>query len=195
MKNARLAILASGSGSNAENIFRYFSDRPSVDIVLIVSNKADAFVHERARNMGVPSLTMSREPLQEEGPLLDLMREHHIDFIVLAGYLLKVPSDLIGAYPQRIVNIHPALLPRHGGKGMYGRRVHEAVLAAGDPTSGITIHYVNERYDEGQIIYQASCPVMDGDTADDLAARVHALEYLHFPRVIESCLKKAGLLD
>jgi phosphoribosylglycinamide formyltransferase-1 len=194
MKTARLAIFASGSGSNAENIHKYFHGNQAVEFVLIISNKADAYVHERAKKMGVPSLTLSREALQETGTLLELMKSYKADFIVLAGYLLKVPSDLIEAYPFRIVNIHPALLPRHGGKGMYGQRVHEAVLAAGDSESGITIHYVNERYDEGQIVFQATCPVLPGDTADDVAARVHALEYAHFPSAIEGCLKKEGLL-
>jgi len=139
-------------------------------------------------------MTLSREALQDSGTLLELMRSYQVDFIVLAGYLLKVPSDLIEAYPRRIVNIHPALLPRHGGKGMYGHKVHEAVLAQGDTESGITIHYVNEHYDEGLIVFQTSCPVLPDDTADDVANRVHALEYAHFPRVIEACLKKEGLL-
>jgi len=194
MSTTRLAILASGSGSNAENIHRYFAGNSAVELVLIVANKAEAYVHERARQMGVPSMTLSREALQDSDALLELMSSYRIDFIVLAGYLLKVPADLIEAYPRRIVNIHPALLPRHGGKGMYGDKVHEAVLAQGDTESGITIHYVNEHYDEGQIVFQASCPVLPGDTADDVANRVHALEYAHFPRVIEACLKKEGLL-
>lgn len=194
MSSARLAILASGSGSNAENIHTYFKDNPAVELVLIVANKAEAYVHERARKMGVPSLTLNRDVLQENGTLVALMQSYQVDFIVLAGYLLKVPSDLIHAYPKRIVNIHPALLPRHGGKGMYGQKVHEAVLAAGESESGITIHYVNERYDEGQIVFQAACPVLSDDTADDVAARVHALEYAHYPHVIEACLKKEGLI-
>ncbi len=194
MKNVRIAILASGSGSNAENIHHYFSHQEGVEIALIVANRAEAYVHVRAKQLGIPSLTLSRDSLQEKGTLLSLMHSYRVDFIVLAGYLLRVPADLVEAYPNRIVNIHPALLPKHGGKGMYGQKVHEAVLAEGDTYSGITIHYVNEQYDEGQIIFQATCPVVSGDTSDELAARVHALEYEHFPRVIEECLHKCGLI-
>lgn len=194
MLNARIAILASGSGSNAENIHHYFQQREGIEIVLIVSNRAEAYVHVRAKEMGVPSLTLNKESLQEAGLLLNLMRTYKVDFIVLAGYLLRVPADLVEAYPNRIVNIHPALLPKHGGKGMYGHKVHQAVLDAGDEKSGITIHYVNERYDEGQVIFQASCPVLEGDTPDTLASRVHALEYDHFPKVIEKCLQESGLV-
>lgn len=193
MPNTRIAILASGSGSNAENIHRFFKQREGVDIVLIVANRAEAYVHIRAKEMGVPSLTLNRESLQEAGTLLNLMQSYRVDFIVLAGYLLRIPADLVQAYPNRIVNIHPALLPKHGGKGMYGQKVHEAVLNDGDVVSGITIHYVNEHYDEGQIIFQASCPVIKEDTPDTLASKVHALEYEHFPKVIETCLQKIGL--
>ena len=193
MPNARIAILASGSGSNAENIYHYFKQGKGVDIVLIVANRAEAYVHVRAKEMGVPSLTLNKESLQEAGTLLNLMHSYQVDFIVLAGYLLRIPADLVLAYPNRIVNIHPALLPKHGGKGMYGQKVHEAVLTDGDDVSGITIHYVNELYDEGQIIFQATCPVEKGDTPDTLASKVHALEYEHFPKVIEACLQKSGL--
>jgi phosphoribosylglycinamide formyltransferase-1 len=193
MSNARIAILASGSGSNAENIHRFFKQREGIDIVLIVANRAEAYVHVRAKVMGVPSLTLNRDSLQEAGTLLNLMQSYKVDFIVLAGYLLRIPADLVNAYPNRIVNIHPALLPKHGGKGMYGQKVHEAVLRDGDDVSGITIHYVNEHYDEGQIIFQATCPVMTDDTPDTLASKVHALEYEHFPKVIEGCLQKNGL--
>jgi len=194
MPNARIAILASGSGSNAENIHRFFQQRKGITIELIVSNRAEAYVHVRAKEMGVPSLTLNKDSLQEAGTLLNLMRSYHVDFIVLAGYLLRVPADLVEAYPNRIINIHPALLPKHGGKGMYGNKVHEAVLEAGELLSGITIHYVNERYDEGQIIFQATCPVLEGDTPETLASRVHALEYEHFPKVIEQSLQKNGLV-
>lgn len=194
MYTPQIAILASGSGSNAENIHRYFKQGNRVDIVVVVSNRAEAYVHMRAKEMGVPSLTINRESLQEEGTLLHLMQTYKVDFIVLAGYLLRIPADLVRAYPNRIVNIHPSLLPKHGGKGMYGNKVHEAVLRDGDEVSGITIHYVNEQYDEGQIIFQATCPVEKDDTPDSLASKVHALEYEHFPKVIEACLKQSGLL-
>jgi len=190
MLTLKIAILASGSGSNAENIHSYFSDRNDILISLILSNNPDAYVHVRAKKLGITSLTMSKEDLQKEGPLLAIMREYRIDFIVLAGYLLKIPSDIIQAFPNRIMNIHPALLPKFGGKGMYGNRVHEAVIANGEKESGITIHIVNECYDEGQIIFQATCPVLENDTPDSLASRVHALEYAHFPRVIDEWLKK-----
>lgn len=190
MHIARIAILASGSGSNAENIHHYFKQHKGAEIVLIVANRAEAYVHVRAKKMGVPSLTLNRESLQESGTLLDLMQSYQVDFIVLAGYLLRVPADLVNAYPNRIVNIHPALLPKHGGKGMYGQKVHEAVLRDGDDVSGITIHYVNEHYDEGQILFQATCPVMNDDTPETLASKVHALEYEHFPKVIEACIQK-----
>lgn len=190
MPHTRIAILASGSGSNAENIHHYFKQHKGAKIVLIISNRAEAYVHVRANEMGVPSLTLNKEFLQEAGTLLNLMQSYQVDFIVLAGYLLRIPADLVHAYPNRIVNIHPALLPKHGGKGMYGQKVHEAVLRDGDDVSGITIHYVNEYYDEGQIIFQATCPVMKGDTPETLASKVHALEYEHFPKVIEACINK-----
>lgn len=194
MPNTRIAIFASGSGSNAENIHRFFQQREGMEIVLIVANRSEAYVHVRAKEMGVPSLTMHKDSLQEAGTLLNLMRSYKVDFIVLAGYLLRVPADLVKAFPNRIVNIHPALLPKHGGKGMYGQKVHQAVLEAGEDVSGITIHYVNEQYDEGQVIFQATCPVLEGDTPDTLASRVHALEYEHYPKVIEQCLQKSGLV-
>lgn len=184
-----IAIFASGSGSNAENIARHFSEDEDIRIKLILSNKADAYVHERAKKLGIPSLTFSRQDFEAGAPVLKVLREHEIDFIVLAGFLLKVPDVLIKAYPQKIVNIHPALLPRHGGKGMYGDNVHKAVVEAGEKESGITIHIVNENYDEGQIIFQAKCEVLPGDTYADVARKVHALEYRHFPGVIGEMLR------
>ncbi|MDD4159113.1 MAG: phosphoribosylglycinamide formyltransferase [Proteiniphilum sp.] len=186
----RLALFASGSGSNAENIADYFQNREDVEVSLILSNKRDAYVHVRARRLGIPSCTFSKSEFDEGTAVLELLRRHDIGFIVLAGFLLKVSHPLLEAYPRRIVNIHPALLPKHGGKGMYGDRVHRAVVEAGETESGITIHYVNEHYDEGDIIFQATCEVLPGDTPEELAGRVHALEYTHFPRVIEALLKK-----
>jgi len=190
-----VAILASGSGSNAENIIRYFKDnkdfKDSGDICfpVIISNKEDAYVHERAKSLGVSSFTFKKSDF-ESGKVLEFLKEQQIDFIVLAGFLLKIPENLLQAYPDKIINIHPALLPKFGGKGMYGSRVHEAVVAAGEKESGITIHYVNENYDEGQIIFQAKCEVLPSDTPDDVAKKVHALEYEFFPEVIERILKK-----
>ena len=162
-----IAIFASGSGTNAENIIRHFQGNESARVALVVSNKPDAFVLVRAEKLGVPSLTLTRDELADGDGMADLMRRHGIDFIVLAGYLLRVPEGLLRAYPHRIVNIHPALLPRHGGKGMYGDRVHRAVVEAGERESGITIHYIDEHYDEGTTLFQAKCPVTPDDTPDD----------------------------
>lgn len=184
----KVAIFASGSGSNAENIVRYFENSPNVNIDVIVSNKADAFVHERAKNLGIESVTFSKDDIYTTDKVVDYLRSRGVDFIVLAGFLLKVPHNLLRAYPNQIINIHPALLPKYGGKGMYGDNVHKAVVAAGEKESGITIHYVNENYDEGNIIFQAKCPVLPDDTYDDVAKKVHALEYTHFPEVIEGLL-------
>ena len=179
----KIAIFASGSGSNAENIVEYFKESTDVSVSLIVCNKADAFVLERAKRLGIPSKVVTGKEMREQDAVMALMNEYGIDFIVLAGYLLLIPKYLVDAYPNAIVNIHPALIPLHCGKGMYGDRVHEDVIASGDTQSGITIHYVNEFFDNGDIIFQATCPVEPGDTAHDVATEVHALEYAHFPRV------------
>jgi len=180
----RIALFASGSGSNAENIIRYFSDNCDFSFPVIISNNENAFVHERAKKMGVPSITFSREDFIEGKKILNFLQEKRIDAIVLAGFLLKIPDLIIEAYPRKIINIHPALLPKFGGKGMYGMKVHSAVLEAGEKETGITIHYVNSNYDEGDIIFQAKCPVLSGDTPESVAQRVHALEYEYFPRII-----------
>lgn len=181
----KIALFASGSGSNAENIIRYFAGDARFSFPLIVSNKPDAYVHTRAKALDVPSYTFTREEFSDGEKIISMLEYNKIDCIVLAGFLLKVPESLISAYPDKIINIHPALLPKYGGKGMYGSRVHEAVAAAGDTESGITIHYVNCNYDEGNIIFQAKCTVLPTDSANMIAAKVHALEYEHFPRVIE----------
>lgn len=188
MKN--LCIFASGSGSNAENIANYFKENSEVNIALIVCNKPDAFVLERAERLGIPSRVVTGAQMKDESAVLQLMREFSIDFIVLAGYLLLVPKYLVDAYPKAIVNIHPALIPLHCGKGMYGDRVHEDVVRCGDRESGITIHYVNEFFDNGDIIFQATCPVEPTDDAHAVATKVHALEYAHFPHVIDEALRK-----
>ena len=181
----KIALFASGSGSNAENIVHYFSHNPDFDFPLIISNKSDAFVHNRAKNLGIPSFTFSREDFLTGEKILTLLKVYNVDCIVLAGFLLKIPQTLILAFPQKIINIHPALLPKHGGKGMYGMKVHEAVAQDHDTESGITIHYVNGNYDEGNIIFQATCPVFSTDTPDMIAEKVHKLEYEHFPKVIK----------
>ena len=183
----RIAILASGEGTNAENIIRYFSERKTAKVALVIVNKAQAGVLKRAERLSVPSLILTAQEFAD-GKVLETLHQYHIDFIVLAGFLLKVPDAILHDYPNKIVNIHPALLPKFGGKGMYGNRVHEAVIAAAEKESGITIHFINGHYDEGDTIFQATCPVMPDDTPETLAARVHALEYEHFPQVIEKIL-------
>jgi phosphoribosylglycinamide formyltransferase-1 len=187
----RIALFASGSGSNAEKIATYFADTTDIDISLIVSNNHKAGVIERARRLHIPVLLFDRKTFYETDKITQLLLNQEIDLIVLAGFMWLMPSDLVRAFPNKIVNIHPALLPKFGGKGMYGHFVHEAVVAAGETESGITIHYVNERYDEGQVIYQARCPVLPTDTPDDVARNVQVLEHTHYPRVIAEVL--AGL--
>lgn len=182
-----IAIFASGSGTNTEEIIRYFAASEKYKVALVFSNRPKAGVLERARRLGVPFEVLEKKDLT--GPaLMALMRRYGIGFIVLAGFLCMVPDELIGAFPKRIVNIHPALLPKYGGKGMYGAHVHEAVVAAGEKETGITIHYINERYDEGEIIFQKSCPVSPGDTPEMVATKVHVLEYACYPVVIEQLL-------
>ncbi len=181
----QIAILASGSGSNAENIVKFFSNNPHFEFPLIISNKADAFVHQRAKNLQIPSVSFSKDDFSSGDPILSLLKQHNIEVVILAGFLLKIPDALVAAFPNKIINIHPALLPKFGGKGMYGAHVHQAVADAGETESGITIHYINSNYDEGSIIFQAKCPVLPTDTADMIADKVHALEYEHYPKVIE----------
>ena len=183
----KIAILASGEGTNAERIIRYFTGHPTVKVVVVITNKAEAGVIRRAENLQVPVEYLPASAFKE-GKATAMLRHYEADFVVLAGFLLRIPDDMLEAYPDRIVNIHPSLLPKFGGKGMYGSKVHEAVLAAGEAESGITIHYINEHYDEGAIILQAQCPVIAGDTPDALASRVHQLEYEHYPQVIEQLL-------
>lgn len=180
-----IAVLASGSGTNAQNLIEYFRDHPDIHISLIISNKADAFVLKRAEKEQVPYKVLTGNDWDENGKASKVLQAYGIDFIVLAGYLRLIPSWLIRLFPNKIVNIHPALLPNYGGKGMYGDKVHKAVIASNDKQSGITIHYVNDDYDKGDIIFQARCPVLSSDTPDSLAARIHLLEYEHYPRVVE----------
>jgi phosphoribosylglycinamide formyltransferase 1 len=190
MNPIRLAIFASGSGSNAENIIRYFSQNDLVEIALVLSNKKDAFVLDRAERLGVKSVALTNQAFREGEAVLTILAENRIDFIVLAGFLLLIPASLVKHYPNRIVNIHPALLPKFGGKGMYGDFVHQAVVASGETESGITIHLVNEHYDEGSIVFQAKCPVLAEDTPNEVAQKVHSLEYEYFPKVISDILRK-----
>ena len=171
-----IAIFASGNGTNAENIIRYFQNSELVNVELVLANKETAFVLERARSLNVPFAYMGKAEWTEGTAVLSLLEDRKIDFIVLAGFLARVPDCILHAYPNKIINIHPSLLPRFGGKGMYGDRVHEAVVAAGEAETGITIHYLNERFDEGEIVVQYKCPVLPQDTAADVAKKVHALE-------------------
>ena len=180
----KIALFASGSGSNAENIANYYSKSSVFEFPLIISNKADAFVHERAKKLQIPSFTFSKEEFSTGDEIIALLKNYDIEYIVLAGFLLRIPSAIVDAYPNKIINIHPALLPKYGGKGMYGHHVHQAVADAGETESSITIHYVNGNYDEGNIIFQVKCPLQPTDTADTIAEKVHALEYEHFPKVI-----------
>lgn len=187
----RIAIFASGSGSNAEEITKYFNNVEGVTVSLILTNNPNAYVLERADRLGVPSVVFSKRELVETDIVINKLKEHKIDFIVLAGFLLLVPVNLVEAFPERIINIHPALLPKYGGKGMYGDKVHQAVRNAGEAESGITIHFVNSKYDEGQIIFQATCPVTEEDTPETIAHKVHKLEYQHYPQVIERVIHKS----
>ena len=189
----KIAIFASGSGSNAENIIRYFANDDMVCVDCVLSNRLDAFVHERAKKLGVPSVYFPKR-FFDDGSVTAFLQARGIGFVVLAGYMLKVCDGLIEAFPNKIVNIHPALLPKFGGKGMHGSHVHEAVVAAGEKESGITIHYINNEYDAGQIIFQAHCAVAPTDTPDDVAAKVHELEYRWFPSVIDCLLKQKPMV-
>lgn len=186
----KIAIFASGSGSNAENIIRFFAKKPEISVNSIFCNVPGAYVLERAKKYNVPAYVFNREEMKNPEKVLHQLQEQEIDFIVLAGFLWLMPSCITAAFPNRIINIHPALLPNYGGKGMYGDKVHQAVIAAGEKESGITIHYVNEHYDEGAPVFQARCSITPEDTPDTLAAKVHALEYEHFPRVIEEVINR-----
>lgn len=185
MKN--IVLMASGSGSNAENIIKYFRGKNILHNFHIITNKKDAFVLDRAKNLNVSAEVITKKQ-NDEGVLLDRINELKPDLIVLAGYLLLFPAEIVALYPNKIVNIHPALLPKFGGKGMYGSFVHDAVVANKETETGITIHFVSEHYDEGAVIFQAKTTVAEKDTALDVAAKVHELEYEHFPKVIEKLL-------
>lgn len=183
--NKRLAIFASGAGTNAENLVLYFRHHEHISVPLILCNNSQAGVVERGLRLQVPVHLFTREEL-ENGSVLKVLQENEIDHIVLAGFLWLLPGPLIAAYRHRIINIHPALLPKYGGKGMYGDRVHKAVVAAGEKETGITVHEVDERYDEGRIIFQARVPVQPADSPDAVAFKCHELEYRHLPEVVEN---------
>lgn len=191
-KIASIAIFASGNGSNAENIVRYFRERNTARVDLIVCNNANAFVLDRAANLGIKSELVKRGDFNQAHKLVDLLKEKSIDFIVLAGFLWLIPVDLISAFPQKIINIHPALLPKYGGKGMYGDHVHQAVSDAREIESGISIHFVNQAYDEGDIIFQKSVNIKAGESPDEIAEKVHALEYEYYPQIIEQVISTSS---
>lgn len=180
-------LFASGSGSNVENIFQYFKNKPNKNNFFIFTNNQKAFVVSRAEKLNIPCFVFSREDLKSD-VVMEKINEIKPDLIVLAGFLLMFPSSIIQSYPNKVINLHPALLPKFGGKGMYGMHVHNAVVENKESETGITIHYVNEKYDEGGIIFQASTPVLPHYNATDVADAIHKLEYEHFPSVIESLL-------
>ncbi len=184
-----IAIFASGAGSNAEKIIAYFKDHPTIRTSLVVCNKPGAGVLSIAAKAGIPSIIIEKEKFFRGNGYADELKQKGIDFIVLAGFLWKIPVSLITAYKEKIINIHPALLPKYGGKGMYGQFVHESVISNKEKESGISIHYVDEVYDHGGIIFQAHCKVEPGDTAESLARKIHQLEHAHYPAVIEKVIE------
>ena len=186
----RIVIFASGSGSNAQRIAEYFSNTDTARVIRIYSNRKDAYVLERAKSLQIPTVVFGREEFYDSDIILRQLESLNPDLIVLAGFLWKIPENIIHAFPQKIINIHPALLPKYGGKGMYGEHVHCAVIKNRETESGITIHFVNEQYDEGAIIKQARCQVDSSDTPDTLAQKIHALEHKYFPETIEQILMK-----
>jgi phosphoribosylglycinamide formyltransferase-1 len=186
-----IVIFASGNGSNAHNIILYFKNHPSIKVSAVFCNKPNAKVVERAKDEGVEVFIFTKAQLTDSNLVLNQLKIFKTDYIILAGFLLKIPEKIIKSFPDKIINIHPALLPKFGGKGMYGMHVHRAVVEHQEPESGITIHYVNEHYDEGAIIFQAKCQVQKTDTAEDVASKIHDLEMQHFPEVIHGVLQKA----
>lgn len=183
-----IAVFVSGNGTNCENIIRHFSGHADINVALVLSNRPDAYALTRAAGLGVKTAVMTKAEFTDEKSLIGTMERYGIDFIVLAGFLLMVPAFLIRRYEHRIINIHPALLPKYGGKGMYGRHIHEAVRANGETETGITIHYVSDVCDGGEIIFQAATAVAPEDTPDDIAEKVHRLEQTHFPKIIEQTI-------
>ncbi len=184
----KLVLFASGSGTNVEAIANYFQDHPDVSISAVLTNKRDAKVIDRCNRLNISVLYFNKWAFYRSDTVLEILRRLNPDLIVLAGFMWKVPDTIVQDFEDRIINIHPALLPKYGGKGMYGMHVHNAVKNAGDTESGITIHYVNEAYDEGAIIRQAQIPVLPEDSAEDIAKKVHQLEYQHYPEVIKELL-------
>jgi len=186
----RIVIFASGSGTNTQHIAGYFSDSDDAQVVMIFSNRKDAYVLQRAHQMNIPAFAFDKTDFYENDVILNQLYSLHPNLIVLAGFLWKVPEKIVQAFPNQIINIHPALLPKYGGKGMYGEHVHRAVIENCEKESGITIHYVNENYDEGTFILQAMCRIDDDETSETLAEKVHALEHKYYPKTIEFVLMR-----
>jgi len=189
-QTTNIAIFASGSGSNAQKLMEYFKDHEDIKVVLLLSNTSKAYALERAKNFGVPTYTFNRNSFYTTSEVVDELKKNDVKWVILAGFLWLIPENLLKAYPDRIVNIHPALLPAYGGHGMYGMNVHKAIALAKEKESGITIHLLNERYDEGEIIFQAKCSLEESDTAEDIAHKVQLLEHEHFPKIVEQLINK-----
>jgi phosphoribosylglycinamide formyltransferase-1 len=189
LKKSAIAIFASGSGTNAEAIMQFFDHHANAAVVLLLSNNPNAFALERAKKFNIPTRIFTREQFRETDIVLEWLREKQVTHIVLAGFLLLMPSAIIKEYPDKIINIHPSLLPKFSGKGMYGMNVHEAVKLALEKESGITIHLVNEKYDEGKILFQVSCQIDENESASDIAKKIHQLEHDHFPKIVESFVR------
>lgn len=186
----RIVIFASGSGTNAENLIRFFQNSDKASVVQVLCNNPQAKVLDRAKQLKVSTICFNRIAFSKTNDVLNILKTTNPDLIILAGFLWKMPESIINAFPNKIINVHPALLPKYGGKGMYGMHVHEAVVANNETATGITIHYVNENYDEGAVIFQAECKVLPSDSAEDVANKIHKLEMEHFPKVVEQLLFK-----
>jgi phosphoribosylglycinamide formyltransferase 1 len=188
----KIAIFASGSGSNTQSIIEYFQQKENIEVALIMCNKSNAFVVQRAKKLGVECIVFNTETFKNNLGFLDVLSKFEVNWIVLAGFLLKIPEYIIEGFQGKIINIHPALLPKYGGKGMYGMNVHRSVIENNETESGISIHYVNKNYDEGKMIFQASCAINTSDKPEDLANKIHILEQQHYPRVIEETIKNSN---
>ncbi len=191
-KSVKIAIFASGSGSNAENINNYLLNNYNTKVDCILCNKKDAFVFERAKKMGVDSFYFDKKAFLSADPIIDILKQREIDFVILAGFLLKISEKIISNFENKIINIHPALLPNYGGKGMYGMNVHRSVIENKEKESGITIHLVNEEYDKGEILFQAKTSILSNDTPEELAQKIHQLEYKHFPEVVVDYINRCN---
>lgn len=188
-KPMKIAIFASGTGSNAVNLIEHFKEKKQYEFI-VFSNKKEAPVLEKAQKLDIKTYLFGRKDFYETGEVLNILKKENIDFVILAGFLWLIPTPIIQAFPHKMINLHPSLLPKYGGKGMFGQKVHEAVITAKETESGITIHYVNEKYDEGQIIFQAKCTVEAGETPESLAQKIHSLEHLHLPKIVEETVGK-----